>query len=152
MATRRQAREWVVQLLFQLDMNPEPLEKAFGPFWEDKEADVTIRGFTETLVRGVRENLSRIDETIKTYAENWDINRMKAVDRNVLRMAVYEMLFCEDIPPIVAINEAVDIAKYFSTPESGRFVNGILDRVLKEVKRPARGAGPKATPAEEKRI
>jgi N utilization substance protein B len=138
MGTRRQAREWGIQLLFQLDLNPGEIDTVFARFWTDKTVDPVMRDFTEQLVRGVRTNLAQIDATIERYAENWHIDRMAAVDRNVMRMALYEMLFCKDIPPVVSINEAVDIAKYFSSNESGRFVNGILDRVRKDLTRPAR--------------
>jgi transcription antitermination protein NusB len=139
MATRREAREWAVQMLFQLDLNPsDNIDTAFGRFWSDKQADSDMREFMEQLVRGVRSNLKEIDATITKYAENWHMDRMAVVDRNVMRMAVYEMLFCKDIPPIVSINEAVDLAKYFASNESGRFVNGILDRIRKDIDRPAR--------------
>ncbi|MDD4872395.1 MAG: transcription antitermination factor NusB [Kiritimatiellae bacterium] len=139
MATRREAREWAIQMLFQLDMNPsDDIDAAFGKFWSDKQVDTGVREFMEQLVRGVRNNLEEIDTTIKKYAANWQMDRMAIVDRNVMRMAVYEMFFCKDIPPVVSINEAVDIAKYFASNESGRFVNGILDRIRKDIDRPAR--------------
>lgn len=138
--TRREAREWCIQMLFQLDLNPtSSIDTALGRFWVDKkESDPGMRSFADALVRGVRANLVEVDDTIKRYAENWHIDRMAAVDRNVMRMAIYEMLFCKDIPPVVSINEAVDIAKYFGSNESGRFVNGILDRIRKDLDRPAR--------------
>lgn len=138
MSTRREAREWTVQLLFQLDLNPDDLDTAFTRFWAERKADARAREFTEALVRRVRDNLDRIDGMLKKYAEHWEINRMGVIDRNVIRMAICEMLFCNDIPPVVSINEAVDIAKYFSSTESGKFVNGILDRVSKDLDRPAR--------------
>ena len=139
MGTRRQAREWAVQLLFELDFNSDgALEKVFAAFWSDKEADTGTRQFAEALVSGVRQNLARIDETIKGVAEHWDIRRMPVLDRNVIRLGVYELLFMLDIPPAVTINEAVDLAKYFSSHESGRFVNGILDRIRKDLKRAPR--------------
>jgi len=133
MATRREAREWAVQILFQLDLNPGDVERVFDAFWREREADAQARAFAEELVRGIRGELKRIDGLITKYAEHWDLARMAVVDRNVMRIAIYEMLFCEDIPPVVSINEAVDIAKYFNTKESGRFVNGILDRARKDL-------------------
>ena len=138
--TRRESREWCIQMLFQLDLNPASnIDTALGRFWVDKKtADPAMKEFADQLVRGVRINLGEVDDTIKRYAENWHIDRMAAVDRNVMRMAIYEMLFCKDIPPVVSINEAVDIAKYFGSNESGRFVNGILDRIRKDLDRPAR--------------
>lgn len=140
MSTRRDAREWAVQLLFQLDLNPDgDLDKIFRDFWsDDRKDDAKARKFTEDLVRGVRKNLAKIDEKIRAYAEHWDIKRMGVLDRNVIRMAMYEMLYRHDIPPVVSINEAVDIAKYFSDTASGLFVNGILDRARKDLDRPAR--------------
>jgi N utilization substance protein B len=94
--------------------------------------------FAEPLIRGAIEKREELDEQICKYAENWDLKRMAAVDRNILRLAIYEMLHRDDIPPIVSINEAVDIAKKFSTHDSGKFVNGILDRVKGDLLRPAR--------------
>ena len=141
MSKRRECREWVVQLLFQLDLNPpKDLAEVFEWFWADRVADGGARAFTEEIVTGVRDNSAEIDQLIAGLAEHWDINRMGVLDRNVIRMATYEMLHRSDIPPIVSINEAVDIAKYFSSRESGRFVNGILDRVRKGLNRPARKA------------
>lgn len=140
MGTRRNSREWAVQILFRLDMNPGELEPALKAFWADTEADDVSRRFTEEVVRGVRAEVAELDATIQKYAEHWDIHRMAVVDRNVLRMALYEMTHRADIPPVVSINEAVDIAKYFSSSEAGRFVNGILDRIRKDLPRPARTA------------
>ncbi len=134
MNTRREAREWVVQILFQLDLNPsDDIDKAFEEFWQGKTSDEKTRLFAESLVRDVRGNVEQIDKLIAKCAENWDIRRMAVTDRNVLRMAVCELVYRDDIPPVVAINEAVDIAKYFNSAESGRFVNGVLDRARKEV-------------------
>ena len=86
------------------------------------------------------DNRPLLDERIKKYAKNWDLHRMAVVDRNIMRLAIYEMLHRDDIPPIVSINEAVDIAKKFSTEDSGKFVNGILDQIKGEILRPARTA------------
>ncbi len=144
MATRRHAREWCFQILFQLDMNPGELPAVFKEFWKVRKTDPKTRLFAETLVGGVKDHLDEIDAKIKEYAHNWDIKRMGAVERNVMRMALYEMRYCEDVPPVVSINEAVDIAKYFGSVESGKFVNGILDRARKDLSRPARG-GPAPT-------
>ncbi len=139
MGTRRQAREWAVQMLFQLDFNPpEKLEDLFDNFWQDEKPEEDIRDFAIRLVTGVWENRTEINKILAESAEHWDVSRMGVVDRNVMRMAIYELLHCNDIPPVVSINEAVDIAKYFSSSESGRFVNGILDRVRKGLTRPAR--------------
>ncbi len=100
--------------------------------------EIEIREFAEPLIRGTLAHRDEIDAKIRQYALNWDLHRMAVVDRNVMRLAIYEMLYREDIPPVVSINEAVDIAKKYSTPESGKFVNGILDRIKNDLMRPAR--------------
>ena len=91
--------------------------------------------FGDALVRGTKANQEKIDQTISRFTEHWDLERMAVVDRNILRLAVYELLWTGDVPPKVAINEAIEIAKKFGTRESGRFINGILDRVHKELRR-----------------
>src|SRR5205823_8413377 len=111
-------------------------EKAELPPPTSEEA--ATRVFADPLIRGTLECRPEMDEVIKKHAKNWDLHRMAAVDRNILRLAIYEMLHREDIPPVVSINEAVDIAKKFSTQDSGKFVNGILDKVKSELMRPAR--------------
>ncbi len=160
---RRQARERAVQFLFQHDLNPpEDLQGALAHFWESQRQaalaedkgpakwgqttepappsveEASAQLFAEELIRGALQRRTEVDEMIKRHAKNWDLRRMAAVDRNILRLAVYEMLFRDDIPPVVSINEAVDIAKKFSTQDSGKFVNGILDKIRGEVMRPAR--------------
>ena len=160
---RREARERAVQFLFQHEMNPpESLDGTLEEFWTTQRAnthaekqdgatwgqqpelpppttdEAAVQLFAEPLIRGVLEHREKIDAEIQKHAKNWSLQRMAAVDRNVLRLATYEMLFREDIPPIVSINEAVDIAKKFSTHDSGKFVNGILDQVRKELMRPLR--------------
>ena len=147
MGTRRQSREAAVQILYQRDINPhEPIDDAITKFWQDQDYDADVRPFAESLARGALEKRAESDEQIRRVAENWDIDRIAAVDRNILRLAIYEMMFRDDIPPVVSINEAVDIAKKFSTRESGKFVNGILDRIRKELPRPARTATAVAEP------
>lgn len=114
--------------------------------WKLSEPSKSTQEFAEGLIRGVMEKLPELDAKIKSLADNWDLSRLAPVDRNILRLAIYEMLFREEIPPVVSINEAIEIAKRYSTEESGKFVNGILDRVKKELLRPARHAagGPKS--------
>ena len=101
-------------------------------------AVTAVRLFAEPLIRGTLEHRAAIDAIIVKHAQNWDLHRMAVVDRNVLRLAIYEMLHRDDIPPIVSINEAVDIVKKFSTEDSGKFVNGILDKIKGQLLRPAR--------------
>ncbi len=133
MATRRDAREWALQVLFGLDLNPGVApDQAVETFMADKHCGKGVRAFMADLVAGVQANRRTIDRTIKQHAEHWAIGRMGVVDRNVLRMGVYELIHTPETPPAVVINEAVDIAKYFSSRESGRFVNGILDKIRKE--------------------
>jgi len=138
---RRVARELAVQFLYQFDLNGGTIEEALPLFWET-QSDVSKDRleFAEALIRGVAGNQPAIDERIAKYTDNWDLPRIAAVDRNILRLAMYEMLFRDDIPPVVSINEAVDIAKKFSTKESGAFVNGILDRLKADLTRPSRTA------------
>jgi transcription antitermination factor NusB len=163
MGKRREARERAVQFLFQHDLNPpENLDRELNEFWDTQRAaaiagekgpatwgqpvelppptaeEAEMRLFADPLIRGTLEHRDAIDEHIKKHAKNWEFHRIATVDRNIMRLAIYEMLFREDIPPIVSINEAVDIAKKFSTQDSGKFVNGILDKVRSELMRPAR--------------
>ena len=164
MGKRREARERAVQFLFQHDLNPpENLDAALAQFWDTQRAaaiaedkggkanwgvtpelppptpqETALRLFAEPLIRGAIEHRAAIDEQIKKYAVNWDLHRIAAVDRSILRLAIYEMLYRDDIPPVVSINEAVDIAKKFSTQDSGKFVNGILDKIRGEILRPAK--------------
>lgn len=165
MGMRRDARERAIQFLFQHDVNPpENLGEALSLFWNSQRAaslaeekgkarwgepvelppptgeEIAAEKFAEPLIRGTLEHLAEIDEKIKFYAKNWDLHRMAVVDRNVLRLAIFEMLYRTDIPPVVSINEAVDIAKKYSTDESGRFVNGILDKIKGDLMRPSRAA------------
>jgi len=166
MRKRREARERAIQFLFQFDVNPpDGLDEVLNRFWESQRSaaiqqekgpatwgepvelppptaeEAAVRLFAEPLIRGVIEHRKTIDETIRRLARNWDLHRIAIVDRNILRLAIYEIMYRNDIPPVVSINEAVDIAKRFSTEDSGKFVNGILDRVKHETLRPARTAG-----------
>lgn len=149
MATRRQSREWAVQLLFQWDMNrPDDVSAFLKQFWSETPADHRARAFTERLVRGVLQHLPEMDVLLEKLLENWELQRVGAIERNAIRLALYEMHHCDDIPPVVSINEAVDIAKFFSSPESGRFVNGVLDRARSGLTRDSRCAsGPSARPS-----
>jgi len=140
MNSRHEAREWAVQFLFQRDFNPGELDVALADFWATRNPSAKSRTFAEDLICGVERHMEEIDAHIQRYAEHWDVKRMGALDRNVMRVALYEMLYRHDIPPVVSINEAVEIAKAYSSRESGRFVNGILDQICKHLDRPARRA------------
>jgi N utilization substance protein B len=112
-------------------------------YWKKQDPKGRLRQFARKLVFGTIEHMQEIDERLHAYAEHWDIERMGIVDRTILRTAMYEMLYCDDVPPVVAINEAVETAKDLSCNESGRFVNGILDRALKDIDRNPRTGGVK---------
>ncbi len=129
---RRKAREHALQILFQLDIRKEkPSAAVLKHFWAEYKTDEEIRNFAEEIVKGTYKHLSKINDLIHQCAKNWSLDRMAVVDRNVLRMAIYEILYRIDIPTSVTINEAIEIAKKFGTDESGAFVNGILDRVAR---------------------
>ncbi len=135
MAKRRKAREVALQFLYQLDLNsdddPIPHDEEF---WARHPVDDDTHAFADALVRGTKSNQAKIDHAISQFAEHWDLERMAVVDRNILRLAVYELLWTAAVPPKVAINEAIEIAKKFGTRESSRFINGLLDRIHKELR------------------
>jgi N utilization substance protein B len=129
---RRRARELALQMLFQLEFSGgEPDRAFFSRFWENVDEPPDVRSFAEQIVLGTWNNLTGIDNLIAQCAENWVLDRMAAVDRNILRAAAYELVYKEDIPPAVAINEAIEIAKKFSMKESASFINGILDKIAR---------------------
>ncbi len=129
MKKRTRGRELALQLLYQMDLRQSDLAEELQPFLVGEETDLEARQFALRLVRGVRENQSAIDQRIRDVAQNWDLGRMALIDRNVLRVATFELLWCKDIPPKVAINEAIELGKRYSTQNSGAFVNGILDKI-----------------------
>ena len=135
MGKRRKAREVALQFLYQLDLgndaDPTPHE---SEFWTRHRLDADAQAFARHLVHGIKTNQEKIDHLIGRCAEHWDLDRMSVVDRNILRMAVFELLWQPNVPPKVAINEAIEIAKKFGTQESSRFINGVLDRVHKELR------------------
>jgi N utilization substance protein B len=132
MRKRTQAREFALIVLYQKDVTRFEIQSVVDNFWIDqKEADAEIKEFTSRLVFGVNQNLDDIDEKISFYATNWQLKRMAIIDRNILRLGLYELLYAEDIPPKVTINEAVELAKKFGDVESSKFVNGILDKIHK---------------------
>ena len=135
MGRRRKGREVALQFLYQLDLHDEADPAAHeADFWARHPVDEETREFASALVAGTKLRQTEIDGLIVQYAEHWDLDRMAVVDRNILRLAVYELLDHDRVPPKVAINEAIEIAKKFGTRESGRFINGILDRVHKELR------------------
>jgi N utilization substance protein B len=127
--TRRKSRELAMQALFCMDMLNNESTELMEQLRDMLKLAPDMERFYMTLIRGVLENKSRIDPLIEQFSSNWKISRMGCVDRNILRIAAYELLFCPDIPPKVSINEAVDIGKLYGTEESGAFINGILDSI-----------------------
>jgi transcription antitermination factor NusB len=133
MRKRSIARECALKILYQMEMTRRPAQQAAKDFWEQEpdHAD-EIRSFSEQIVDGVGLNQEAIDLKIAEYATNWQVKRMAVIDRNVLRMGVYELKYASGIPPKVAINEAVELVKKFGDIESSKFVNGILDKIHKK--------------------
>jgi transcription antitermination factor NusB len=132
MRKRTQARECALKVLYQSDILQREIGAVCDSYFSELEnVDPVVKEFTERISKGVESNLEKIDEKISQYATNWQIKRMAFIDRNVLRIGVFELLFASDIPPKVSINEAVDLAKKFGDVESSKFVNGILDKLHK---------------------
>jgi len=129
MRRRTRAREIAIQFLYQLDVRGEEIAESLDSFVAGETSDGETRQFATRLIRGTRQMLTDADGTLRRVARNWDLKRMAAIDRNVLRMAIFELAECPDIPPKVTINEAIELGKKYSTANSGAFVNGILDRV-----------------------
>jgi transcription antitermination factor NusB len=135
MRKRTQAREFALQILYQLDITRDDCAESLSKFWEnnsENQIEEVVKEFACDLVKGIQENLPGIDAKISHYAQNWQLERMAVVDRNILRIGCYELLFRRDIPPKASINEAVEIAKRYSGVEAGKFVNAILDKVKQE--------------------
>lgn len=137
MRKRTKAREFVLQMLYQVDITREPWQEILSNFWENSELQdesKELRDFSAELFEGVVGQMGQIDEKISKYAANWQLERMAFVDRNIMRLGCYELLFRQDIPPKVAINEAVELAKKYSGQEAGKFVNAILDKIKPQEK------------------
>src|SRR3984893_6498504 len=138
MGTRRKSRELVLQMLFQSDMGKQDADHVRRTFWAEHGATSSdVRGFADDLFRVATDRVAEIDGLIERHAEHWRMERMAAVDRNLLRAAVSEFLAYPDTPRAVVINESLEIARKFSSPESVQFVNEVLDSVAKELKKPA---------------
>jgi N utilization substance protein B len=141
MGKRREGREAAIQFLYQDDLNktdPAAVEAALEEFWKLRESAPKTRQFASELIQGVLANHDAIDERIKRVTANYELHRIAPVDRNILRVAIFEMLHSGEVPPVVCINEAIEIAKRYGSEDSGRFVNGILDRLKEEAARPLR--------------
>ncbi len=140
MGKRRRARELALQFLYQYDSlnesssEPPSLEESLSLFWErgGLSTDPEVKDFSSVLSMGCCTNLQHLDDIIVRYSEHWRLSRISKIDKNILRIAIYEMLYLSDIPPAVTINEAVELGKTFGTEESGAFINGILDKINKD--------------------
>jgi transcription antitermination factor NusB len=139
MGKRRKAREFALQILYTVELNPSSSDEICENFLNDQKAEGDIKDFSRLIVKGTLEKKEEIDQMVKHLVKNWDIKRLGLIDRNIIRMGAYEMIFLSQsqsslssIPTAVTINEAVDIAKKYGTPDSGKFVNGILDEIRKQ--------------------
>ena len=132
MRKRTLARDWALKILYQTDMTTRSVDRVAEAFWANEgPQNPEIIEFCKRLVYGVHENLKAIDEKISQYATNWQLKRMAVIDRNILRLGVFELQYASDIPPKVTINEAVELAKKYGDLDSSKFVNGILDKIHK---------------------
>jgi transcription antitermination factor NusB len=129
MGERRRARELAVQVLFHLEFTPDDPSEVFDLVCENFDARKSIRDFSKQLVLGVCEKKKTLDKVISEASKNWRIERMARLDRSILRLATFEIMFIEDIPPKVSLDEAVEIGKKFGSDDSGRYINGVLDNI-----------------------
>jgi N utilization substance protein B len=132
---RKKSRGFALQVLYQLDMTKQDPAGAMAQWRDHFSPHEENDEFVERVVLGVLEHRKEIDQLIETYSENWRLDRMNTVDRNILRMAAFELLYCEEIPPKVTLNEAIDLGKKYGSEDSGSFINGILDRIQNEAVR-----------------
>jgi N utilization substance protein B len=128
--SRRKGRSVAVQILYQLEMNGQEFEQNLPVFWEHNACDDAVRNFAERIARGVCQNREAIDAVIVETAKNWSLERIAPIDRSILRAAIYEIQYCEDIPFKVTLNEAIELGKKFGCDKSGAFINGVLDSIV----------------------
>jgi N utilization substance protein B len=133
MGARHRARQYAVQVLFQLDVTGEDPGDALAGFWESRDPVPAVRSFTEELVCGSWEQREHLDSVLEESAANWKVSRMAMVDRNVLRLALYELLHGQGTPSPVVLDEAIELGKQFGNADSGPFINGILDAVRRRL-------------------
>ena len=139
MSVRRDNRMGVVQFLYMWDLNPsEDLAEELFRFFSERQQPRSYFAFAEELIQGVLQRLESLDSEIKAYAQNWSFERIAKIDLAILRMAIFELLYRSDIPPVVSINEAIELSKIFSNEDAKRFINGILDKVAEKLQRPLR--------------
>jgi N utilization substance protein B len=141
-AQRRDGRVAALQYLFSWSINPpKNLSEDLRVFFENQEKPREHYAFGEELIHGALEHIQEIDTRIKSLAHNWEFDRIAKIDLSILRLAMFEMIYRKDIPPVVSINEAIDLSKEFSNADAKRFINGILDRLKDQLGRDARKAG-----------
>ncbi|MFN4196431.1 MAG: transcription antitermination factor NusB [Caldimicrobium sp.] len=130
---RRKGREITLQILYQIEIAQIPLKEALQNYknYLSKEGDLKALSFAEELLQGISQYKDFLDELIQKYTQNWTLNRLNLTDKNILRIALYEFFFRPEIPPVVSINEAIELAKLYGTDESPAFINGILDKIYK---------------------
>ncbi len=132
MSQRRQSRIVAIQILYQIQLTTTPMSSVIEQFWRSQATSVKLRPFATQLVEGTAEHLAVIDDLLQNTSKNWKLHRMPIVDLAILRCATYEILFVDDIDPATSINEAIEIAKSYSTPDSPKFINGVLDNIRKK--------------------
>ena len=135
MGKRSKSREIALQVLYQIDVSNNDVEEAFNLFWHHFTPSEDLKDFSQIIVQGVYHHIEEIDAIIEHYSEHWRLERMSIVDRNILRSAIFELMFCADVPTKVVLNEAVELGKKFGSNKSGSFVNGILDKVAHSIDR-----------------
>ncbi len=129
MSLRRRSRIVAMQILYQIQLTTAPVPSVIERFWQSQDTSVELRSFALELVEGTTAHLEAIDTVLQNTSENWKLHRMPVVDLSILRCATYEILYLDDIDPATSINEAIEIAKSYSTPDSPTFINGILDNL-----------------------
>ena len=132
MSLRRQSRIVAMQMLYQIQLTNAPVTVVMEQFWQSHDTSAKLRPFAVELVEGTTSHLEVIDELLQNTSKNWKLHRMPVVDLSILRCAAYEILYLSDIDPATSINEAVEIAKIYSTPDSPKFINGVLDNIEKK--------------------
>ena len=131
MSSRRQSRIAAMQMLYQIQLTTMPVKVVMERFWQSQETSSELRPFATQLVEGTTTHLEAIDTLLQNTSKNWKLHRMPIVDLSILRCATYEILYLNDVDPATSINEAIEIAKSYSTPDSPKFINGILDNIRK---------------------
>lgn len=130
MRKRTKARESVLQILYQIDLTNDPIDAVLDRYWNGRDRNPEVIEFANEIIKGTLGHLSEIDDIILKHSDKWEIDRMPIIDRNIIRFATYEIIYMDDIPPKVTIDEAVELANRFSSINSGKFVNGVLDKIM----------------------